>query len=144
MMAAEPAQPRAPRAPDLGWPPILIRVEFARPMEISEAAYWLAYHSRRNGTGAVANLAGRDLYAWPHQPVEDIVHTHLRLEEIAHKVEIAGRWHPSRKLELVRAVLVNLVDRATAMARFSLSAHEMHEWETSYAPSRVSALPPDA
>ena len=137
----EPTQPRAQRLPDLGWPPIVERVELSRPMEISEAAYWLAYRCRRDSAGLVAKLGERDLYAWPHQTVEDIIHTHLRLEEIADRVDVAGRWHPARKLELLRAIRLNMVDRATAMARFALSAHELGEWETHWAADKISGSP---
>lgn len=140
-MLPEPTQPRAQRLPDLGWPPIVERVELTRTMEISEAAYWLAYRSRRDCAGLVAKLGERDLYAWPHQTVEDIIHTHLRLEEIAAKIDASGRWMPSRKLELLRAIRLNMVDRATAMARFSLSAHEIGEWETHWAADKISGSP---
>jgi hypothetical protein len=141
-MLSEPDQPRAARLPDLGWPPIVERVELTRRMEISEAAYWLAYRSRRDSAGLVALLpSGRHLYAWPHQTVEEIIHTHLRLEEIGHKIEAAGRWVPARKLELLRMIKMAMVDRATAMARFELSAHEIGEWETLWVSDTIRGTP---
>ena len=141
-MTAEPDQPRALRLPDLGWPPIVERVELTRRMEISESAYWLAYRSRRDSAGLVAKLpSGCDLYAWPHQTVEEIIHTHLRLEEFGLKVEAAGRWVPARKLELLRLIKMSMVDRATAMARFELSGHEIGEWEAHWANESIRGTP---
>jgi hypothetical protein len=141
-MLPEPTQPRAARLPDLGWPPIVERVELTRRMEISEAAYWLASRSRRDSAGLVTLLpSGCNLYAWPHQTVEEIIHTHLRLEELGEKIAVAGRWVPARKLELLRMIKMAMVDRATAMARFALSSAEMAEWESLWVGDVIAGKP---
>lgn len=101
------------------------RMEFCRDVDLSEAAYWLAKASRENRRGMVATVAGADVYAWPHQTVDEIVRTHLRLIEAAPP---SDRWTARRKVDLVDRVKRGLISREAAWAQFGIGADEWRAW----------------
>jgi hypothetical protein len=119
----EPPELTATRPP-WGWPRLVRRLEVCGAAELSDVAYDLARESRLGRHGVVAAFRGRDVYAWPHETVETIARTHLRLGAVADAISRrSGRWHPARKL-----ALLDLVSVDTAQAEFEISPEELAEW----------------
>jgi hypothetical protein len=144
---SEPAEAIV-RTPIGGWPSAMIRAEFpATPRTLDLAAYELAAFSRRDRRGYVARYNGRDLVAWPHQTVDEIARTHLRMIAMERDrlckfppMDAEVRWVAARKLGVLVMIRDGMMSRAAALRAYELSEEELTSWEDSYARDGLPGL----
>lgn len=82
---AEPADPVV-REPLGGWPRALLRLELmdsaAVPLSREEAFYEVACASRTFRRGVVAMWREQEIIGFPHQSVDEIARSHLRVRRM--------------------------------------------------------------
>lgn len=110
-----------------GWDPMIRIYAFGRSVDLSEGVYWLAKYSRENNGACAAAIAGKMVYAWPDQTVDQIIASHLRLLEI--ESATASRWTIPRKAALITAVRRGLILKDAAVAFFGIGESEWRAWE---------------
>lgn len=137
-MQTEPPIDPIPVGPS-GWPPMVERLEFSRGVPLSEAAYWLAKASREKRQGMVAKVDGDDVYAWPHQSVDEVIRTAIRIAEV--EGPPGTRWIAQRKTWLVERVRKGMIWQASAMARLGITDEEWASWEALHASRAAAGVP---
>lgn len=82
---AEPADPVV-REPLGGWPRALLRLELmdsaAVPLSLEEAFYEVACASRIYRRGVVASWRSQEILGFPHQTVDEIARSHMRVRRM--------------------------------------------------------------
>ena len=147
MSAPEPWMPVV-HVPTGGWPALALRLEVWKDTPIEQACYELALASREMRRPCVALIAGVDLIAFPHQTVDEIAQTRVR---IVHERRAApkkpptvqaysatppplrcARWTPQRKLWVVEEVIAGRVTYDVALGRWSLEKSVVDDWIAAY------------
>jgi hypothetical protein len=127
-----------------GWPSLVI-FGISLSDDPEKVFYETASLSRRWRLGVSASCQGVEVIAFPHQTVDEIARTWLRLKkdlaaEKPNVTKLPDRWTASRKSDVLTRIQSGTITRQQASESYAISEEELSSWERGFGREGLGGL----